>query len=249
MSAAARPWRPRFSPRRRWSGVPPRVVRDRLRQAFARWGLPGQLRVDNGAPWGSKGDLPTDLALWLLGLGIDLHWNRPGQATDNAVVERGHGVGANWAEPQAHPSAAALERRLAAMDRIQREEYPSIGRRSRLEAYPALAHSGRPYRPAGERRQWSLPRVLDYLAGLVGRRRVDRQGMVSVYNRNYYVGRRHAGRAVQVALDPQRRSWVFSDEPGRQLRELPAEQLTCRRILSLTVSNQRPRRPREPKRG
>ena len=149
-----------------------RTAFDRLRQAFARWGLPGQLRVDNGAPWGSKGDLPTDLALWLLGLGIDLHWNRPGQATDNAVVERGHGVGANWAEPQAHPSAAALERRLAAMDRIQREEYPSIGRRSRLEAYPALAHSGRPYRPAGERRQWSLPRVLDYLAGLVGRGRL-----------------------------------------------------------------------------
>jgi hypothetical protein len=224
-------------------------VRDRLRQAFGRWGRPGQVRVDNGAPWGSKGDLPPDLALWLLGLGVDVVWNRPGRATDNAVVERGHGVGANWAEPHAQGSAAALQERMAEMDRIQREEYPGRDGRSRLQAYPGLAHSGRPYSPAWERRHWSLQRVLDCLAGLAVRRRIDSKGMASLYNRNYYVGRHHAGREVQVSLDPQRRSWVFSDEQGRQLREVPAEQLTRRRILSLTVSRRRPRQPPVQDRG
>src|SRR5271157_1101411 len=31
--------------------------------------MPARIRVDNGTPWGSAGDLPTDLALWLFGLG------------------------------------------------------------------------------------------------------------------------------------------------------------------------------------
>ncbi len=39
-----------------------------LRAAFARWGMPVHIRVDNGYPWGSTGDLPTELGLWLLGL-------------------------------------------------------------------------------------------------------------------------------------------------------------------------------------
>jgi hypothetical protein len=216
-------------------------VRDRLRRAFARWGRPERLRVDNGAPWGSKGDLPTDLALWLIGLGVGVHWNRPGQSTDNAVVERGHSLGEDWGEPHAHGSAAELERRMAEEDRLQREEYPSIGGRSRTEAYPGLGHSGRPYSAAWERRHWDLQRVLDHLAGVVVRRRVDSKGMASVYNRNYYVGARHAGREAYLSLDPQRRAWVFSDEQGRQLREVPAEQLTRRRVISLTVSNRRPR--------
>jgi hypothetical protein len=205
--------------------------------------------VDNGAPWGSKGDLPTDLALWLIGLGVDPHWNRPAQSTDNAAVERAHGVGEQWGEPHAQDSAAALQARMAEMDALQRQEYPAVDGRTRLEAHPGLAHSGRPYGAAWERGHWSRRRVLDYLGGVVVRRRVDRKGMASVYNRNYYVGARHAGREVHLSLDPQRRTWLFSDAQGRQLRELPAEQLTRQRIMSLTVSRRRPRGGARPDAG
>jgi hypothetical protein len=62
-------------------------VQAQLRQAFERWGLPGGLCVDNGKPWGSWSDLPTALALWLLGLGIALHWNPPRRPWKNGVVE------------------------------------------------------------------------------------------------------------------------------------------------------------------
>ena len=40
MNAVARRSAPRFSPHGRWDRVPPADVRDQLRQAFARWGLP-----------------------------------------------------------------------------------------------------------------------------------------------------------------------------------------------------------------
>src|ERR671934_175688 len=76
--------------------LPRRTVQPLLRQAFGRWGLPGGLRVDNGKPWGSWSDLPTALALWLLGLGIELHWNPPRQPQRNGVVERSQGTGKRW---------------------------------------------------------------------------------------------------------------------------------------------------------
>src|SRR5207253_640863 len=50
-SAAARSWRPRFSPLAYWAAVGGPGVQAALRQAFARWGLPGALRVDNGQAW------------------------------------------------------------------------------------------------------------------------------------------------------------------------------------------------------
>jgi hypothetical protein len=50
-----------------------------LRDAFARWGLPAQLRVDNGTPWGATGGLPPALVLWLETFPQLLHSGRPYQ--------------------------------------------------------------------------------------------------------------------------------------------------------------------------
>jgi hypothetical protein len=110
--------------------------------------------VDNGGPWGSAGDLPPDLALWLLGLGIAMHWNDARRPQQNGVVERAQGTGKRWAEPEQCATAAELQRRLQQMDVIQREAYPSIDGQSRVAAFPGLAHSGRRYSVAWERRHW-----------------------------------------------------------------------------------------------
>ncbi|MBV8318944.1 MAG: DDE-type integrase/transposase/recombinase, partial [Planctomycetaceae bacterium] len=67
-----------------------------LRRIFQRWGLPDRLRVDNGHPWGSQNDLPTDLALWLIGLGVNMIWNKPRCPQMNGVVERSQGVTQQW---------------------------------------------------------------------------------------------------------------------------------------------------------
>jgi hypothetical protein len=39
-------------------------------------------------PWGSSGDLPTDLACWLTGLGVGLLTNPPRRPQANGVIER-----------------------------------------------------------------------------------------------------------------------------------------------------------------
>jgi transposase InsO family protein len=224
--------------------VPAAAAQERLRRGCGRWGLPRAIRVDNGAPWGSAGDLPTDLALWLIGLGVEVIWNPPRCPQANGVVERSQGTGKRWAEPETCADAAELQRRLDEQDGIQREGYPSVVGRSRLEAYPALRHSGRPYRPEEEEACWDLARVIEHLAGYVVVRRADRSGTVSLYNRNRYVARALAGRDVHVALDPIAVEWVYADGAGVCYHRQAAEELTADRVRGLAVSHHRDRPPR-----
>lgn len=216
--------------------MPVADVQAELRRAFAAWGRPITIRVDNGGPWGSSGDLPPDLALWLIGLGIDLHWNDAHTPQQNGVVERSQGTGKRWAEPERCATVAELQQRLQEMDRIQREAYPSIAGQSRAAAFPGLTHSGRPYSRAWERGHWEHRRVLTHLAGYAVPRRVDKNGDVWLYHRPHYVGCMHRGKQIYAMVDPERVEWVFADLHGQQLRSQPAEELQAARILGLTVS-------------
>ncbi len=191
--------------------------------------------MDNGKPWGSWSDLPPALALWLIGLGIDMLWNDPRCPQQNGVVERSQGTSKRWAEPHACQAPAELQTRLDEDDRLQRERYPLAQGRSRWDLFPGLVHSGRPYREADEEAVWDLQRVCEHLAGYAVPRRVDRQGKVSVYNRNLYVGVVHGGKPVAVQFDPEARHWLISDSAGRQLRTQPAPEISAASIRGLQL--------------
>jgi hypothetical protein len=222
-----------FSPLKYWAHVLDVAVQEQLRAAFARWGLPRRLRVDNGKPWGSWSDLPTALALWLIGLGIEMLWNPPRRPQDNGVVERSQGTAKRWGDPGRCDSVGQLQGELDEADRLQRELYPFVQGRSRWDIYPGLRHSGRPYTALHEPAQWQLERVLAHLAGYAVPRRVDSTGQVSLYDRNYYVGVLHRGREVYVQFDPQRREWLFSDRRGQCLRSQPAVEIDAERLRHL----------------
>ena len=219
--------------------IPVPLVRAWLRQAFARWGLPERLRVDNGWPWGNHNDLPTALALWLLGLGVDLIWNRPGRPQENGKVERHHGLIDQWGEPKQCPDWATWEQRIAWVVRMQREVYPAVGGKSRLAAHPALLQNPRRYGKETEA-AWDERRVYAWFAGGLWRRRVGKKGQVTLYHRTYSVGCRHAGQQVFVRLDPETVSWVIQDHRGQELGRYPAAELARERILALDVSFRKP---------
>ena len=141
------------------------TVQQALRRQFGRWGLPTCLRLDNGQPWGSSQDLPSLFALWVVGLGVDWPWNDPHGPQQNPKIERSHGTGQGWAEPQTCRSVAELQARLDEADRRQREAYVTPAGASRWQLFPDLRHSGRRYAAAGEARTWSLARVEEHLAG------------------------------------------------------------------------------------
>lgn len=239
MSAVVLSCRPRFSPLGAWPSVPVTEVRDALRLAFSRWGMPGLLRIDNGHPWGSAGDLPTDLALWILGLGIDLWWNRPRRPQDNGVVERSQGTGKRWGEPHTCSNVFEFQKRLDGLDLLQREHYGYKEKMSRMQWHTDLCHSGRPYSESWEQSNWQWERVATHLSNYCVERRVDKKGQISIYNRNHYVGVPHRAKVVWVMFDSGTCQWVIANEHGQVLKQMPAEELRAEQILALSVTHRR----------
>jgi hypothetical protein len=177
--------------------------------------------------------------LWLIGLGVAVTWNPPRRPQDNGKVERTQGVTQQWVEPGRCADRTRLVGRLEWAVRIQREVYPAIGGRTRLEAYPALRQRRRPYARCDEETLWDLGRVAAFLSGGVWRRRVSRTGQISLYNRNYRVGRRHAGQEVSVRYEAAGGQWVLQDAQGQELARHAADQITRERIMDLDVMHQR----------
>jgi hypothetical protein len=228
-------WAPGFSPHGHWNQVPARETQQYLRQQFRRWGRPETVRVDNGTPWGHWNDLPVALALWLMGLGIEVYCNDPRCPQQNAKVERSQGTGKRWAEPDRCTDVAELQRHLDEVDQIQRECYPAVGELSRLAGFADLRHSGRDYSRAWERAHWSLARVANYLKEFVVPRRVRPSGSVSVYEQDYYVGAAYRGQTMLVQFDPSDRTWVICDAKGQQLRRHATREITRERIVKLQM--------------
>ncbi|ACO77361.1 Integrase, catalytic domain-containing protein [Azotobacter vinelandii CA] len=68
------------------------TVQGELIGIFERYGLPVRINTDNGAPWGASrqpGQL-TELAIWLIRLGIRLSFSRPRHPQTNGKDERFH---------------------------------------------------------------------------------------------------------------------------------------------------------------
>jgi hypothetical protein len=196
--------------------------------------MPARIRVDNGYPWGSTGDLPTELGLWLLGLGIELVSNPPHRPQRNGVVEKSQDTGQRWSDPAGCGSAAELQHNLDTMDQHQREWFPEPSR-SRLHLFPSLAHSGRGYDPAAEANLWQESRLWRNLAEDAVVRQINARGLISVYGRNFYVGRRYAGQEAYVRFDAETGDWLFELVAGAVIGRQPAG-LSLEAILGRRVT-------------
>lgn len=68
------------------------TVREQLTEVFRTYGLPVRINADNGAPWGSPSQpgQVSELALWLIRLGIRVSFSRPYHPQTNGKDERFH---------------------------------------------------------------------------------------------------------------------------------------------------------------
>jgi hypothetical protein len=210
-----------------------------FRRVFIGWGLPDRVRVDNGYPWGSSRDLPSELSLWLIGLGVEPIWNPPGQPTRNPKVERCNGLTQQWGELHRCTDAHQAARALARVARIQRDEYPAIRGRTRREVFPRLGTPRRVYRRAHEEALWDLSRVDAFLARGCWRRHADRNGTISIYGHCRAIGRAWAHQELVVRFEASSRCWLVSNQEGEVIKQLPAKELTRERIMALAVSRRR----------
>jgi hypothetical protein len=234
----------RVFPYQRWAAVGKQPVQALLRDASSRWGLPEGIRVDHGVPWFSQGGLPSDLELWLAGLAVPLHLIRVRRPQDNAVVERSNGTGKRWADPLLCHSHQQLQRRIDEEDRAQRELYRDDQGLTRRERYPGLLHSGRGYVLSWEKACWDPAAALACLAEHRARRKVNKQGQVSLYDHHHRVGKGYAEAVVEVRFDAVSAEWRFlvgEAEVGRSA----AIQISQARIVGLGLGSRQGRSARE----
>jgi hypothetical protein len=211
------------------------VVQEQFRQWFGHWGLPEEIRLDNGSPWGGWYDLLTVFALWLIGLKLKVHFNPPAKPRHNGVSERFNGLGQRWAEVSQCRSVAQAQAQLDEVDEIQRAYMPCRGGPSRLQGCAAVRHSGRVYSREWEEENWSLESVQEVLETQVAQRKVGSQGRISLYYRQVYVAERLHGREVLVQYDRGSNMWVISLADGKVVRTVPAVEVSREKIMTLTM--------------
>lgn len=219
-----------------------------LRTVFAQFGtLPQRIQTDNETVFvgSTSDDFPGRFTLWLWGLGIEHVRTRPGVPTDNAHVERCHQTIYNYAlrgQLKRQPDALQADLLIA----VERHLF-SLSSRAKgcngqppAQVYPELFQRPCPYQPELEPLLFQLARVDQQLARRQWRRRVGKNGQVSIGGQHEYysVGNEHARQYVLVTFDPRDRTFVFwaeqPDAPGTPAHEicrLPARNLTIHDIL------------------
>jgi hypothetical protein len=220
----------------RWAQVPDTQAQQAIRGCFQRWGCPQAMRVDNGIPWGTSSGLPSELSLWLAGLGVAMHWNDPYCPEQNGVAESTQRVSQRWVWPSGCAELPEVRRKLQREDWVQRALYPVVAGLSRRQAYPALLHSGRGYSRGWEEAVWDPGQALRFLGRYRVRRKVSCRGQVSVYHRLIEVGRERAGAWVYVGMDAEAVEWVIWEVDGKEVRRRPAPQFTAEALSHLAVA-------------
>jgi transposase InsO family protein len=187
---------------------------------FEHWGVPQRIRVDNGRPFGDPQlELVPPLALWLIGLGIPVIWNRPATPQDNAKVERCQGVMGRWTELAKCANLIELKERLHRQADFYNYHFPirRRGGQKRIELYPGLAHTGQEWDP----KAFKLSRVLEFLAQGYWERKVSTNGQISIYAQRLFVGLKYKHQKISIKLDPDTNEWRVFDATGDLIKTHP----------------------------
>lgn len=178
---------------------------------FHRWGVPQWIKVDNGRPFGDpQRQLIPPLALWLIALGIRVIFNRPKIPQDNAKVERSQGVLSNWTEWQKCHDAVELQWRLWKETDFHNLHYSvkRLGNKTRIQAFPTLLQSPRPFNP----KNFEIQRVLEFIAEGHWERAVSQNGQIGLWGQRLQVGKKYAYQQVSIKLDPNFNRWLVFDQ-------------------------------------
>lgn len=204
-------------------------------EAFQQWGLPARIRVDNGAPIAhtSERELPTDLVLWLIALGIQVLFNRPHCPQQNGTVECIQRVSCNWANPSACTDANKLQQALdeASKDHLQIYRIRSQGDKTRKELFPTLFENKRKYDPEA----LDSNRVKCFLKEFILVRKVFSNGRISLFGVQQPVGTKNKGQMVYITFDPQTSDWKVASDKGTVLCHVLPLSITPDNLKNLSL--------------
>ena len=188
---------------------------------FKNHGIPDWIKVDNGRPFGDpKLELIPPLALWLIGLGIKVIWNRPATPQDNAKVERSQGVMGRWTEYTKCKDTFELQDRLWKEADFHNLHFPirRQGNKTRQELFPKLIHTGKNWNPI----DFKLNRVLIFIAKGNWGRKASSFGQIYFYGQRFSIGIKYKYQKVSIKLNPRKNCWNIFDPHGKLIKEYPS---------------------------
>jgi len=169
------------------------TIRRQFQSLFERYGLPGSIRSDNGAPFAShSGPLGlSQLSAWWVALGIDLDRTDPGHPEQNGAHERMHRDLAAEVQYGCEGSLPQLQQALELWRQSYNQERPheALGMKTPAQAYEP-----------SQRRYEGDPQQLEYPPGYLVRQ-VCSHGTVRLQGQRIWLS--GALRGWQVGLKPQ----------------------------------------------
>jgi len=193
------------------------TVRRPLVAAFERYGLPREMLMDGGSPWGDPGGHPhTAFTVWLMRLGIRIGHGRPYHPQTRGKEERFH---------RSLKAELLKGRTFRDLDDCQRafDPWRQVYNFQRPHEAIAMAVPGERYRPSPRAYPQLLP-AIEYAPG-DRVRKVDHDGFIGFRNRSWRVSK--AFRGQPVAVRPAQQDGVFTVHFCQQqiavldLRQLP----------------------------
>jgi transposase InsO family protein len=224
-----------------WRKLTLRETQDDLRAVFIEFGLPIGVQTDRENLYGRPASeaFPTLFTLWLVGLGIQHHFSRPHQPTDQPQVERGHRTLFDWmAQPDPITNLVALQADLDTARYKHNAVLPSQAGDCQgdipLQVHPEVLQVQRPYHPTAELSLFSLVRVDQFLSQFTWQYKVSAVGQIPIHDYQYGVGTPQAGKTIDVRFDPGTREFIFSDaQTTQEVKRHPVRGLDVSTITGL----------------
>lgn len=208
-------------------------------ECLKQWGLPLNIKVDNGKPFGDpqRSSIP-ELCLWLSALGVQTIWNRPRQPRDNARVERMQGTTSRWVEVARCNTHEELQHKLDHAAVLQREHYrvKRLGYQSRKERYAQLWNNARRY---DEHQSFEQCKVEQYLSQVVFSRKVNSAGVFNFYAQTVYIAKGSRQEVVTLQYSVDEKHFIIRGRSGQRVGVLQADNFSAENIRQLTCCQHR----------
>lgn len=201
---------------------------------FLIWGLPQKIRVDNGHPFGvPERTSISPLSLWLTGLGIQMHFNRPRVPQENAKVERNQGTTSKWSDYSKCTDYKQLQRALNKAITIQRDKYPldRHGFKTRKELYPQIYCNSKQYNAT----DFSIEKVLKTLSEHSYVRKVSKNNQFTFYGVQPSIPKGYAHQDIIIKLDFTSNVWQIFDKNGNRITQIHNNFITHENVLNLSI--------------
>lgn len=206
-----------------------------INESFKAWGLPQQIKIDNGHPFVTPGyrDVPTKSKMWWIGLGVKVIQNQVRSPQQNGAVECLQGIMKNWSNPKRHDCIQGLQQRLDKESDFQRNHYqiPAKENKTRIELHPSLQNNPRGYDPDN----FDINLVYGFLSEQVWERSINNGGYVNMMGIKIYISYKLKKQPVTVTFDPLEKQWLIRKENGTLLKTSTSSVPTEKEIKDFAI--------------